>query len=100
MNWITIGLLAFLLLVFVLILVTFYNLAPLGDERKQYIRQKAATDSFAVVLGFLAIEIGIMAYINLATPQTYEGLNPFTTLVVISAMYLLTLLHARKKYGG
>lgn len=99
MDWIFIGLLAFLLLTVVLIIVTLYNLLPLGDERRKIIQQEAAAYSFAVVICYLLLEIGVMAYTNLATAENFDGLNPFTVLIVISISYLINLWRTKKKYG-
>lgn len=100
MDWITIGLLTFLIIIVALIVITLYQLLPLGDERKKLIQQEEGSYSFAVVIGYLFIEIGIMTYTNPATPEIFEGLNPFITLIVFSIIYLVSLLRAKRKYGG
>lgn len=100
MDWIIFSIIVFLLIILALIFTTLYSLAPLGDERKNLIRQKAEAKSFAVVIVFLLIEIGFMTYTNLATNQIYEGLNPLITLIVISVVYLITLLRTKMKHGG
>ena len=100
MDWITIGLIVFLLINVVLIIATLYNLLPLGDERRKIIQQEAAAHSFAVVIAYLLIEIGVMAYTNLATAENFDGLNPFIVLIVISFDYLISLWRTKKKYGG
>ena len=100
MDWIIIGLLAFLLLTVVLIIVTLYNLLPLGDERRKIIQQEAAAYTFAVVIVYFLIEIAVMFYTNLATTEKFEGLNPLIVLTVISLGYLISLWRTKKKYGG
>lgn len=100
MDWVAAGLAVFLLVVIVLILLTLYNLAPLGDERRKLIQEKAAAYTFTVTIVYLLIEIGVMAYTNLATAKTYDGLNPFIVLIVFSILYLLSLLRTKRRYGG
>lgn len=99
MSGITIGLLVFLLAVILLIALTFYQLMPLGDERKRTIQLEAASYSFLVVIVYLMIELGMMAYTNLATTNVYTGLNPLTTLITFSLIYLFSLWRAKRKYS-
>lgn len=99
MDWITIGLLIFLLVIIILIATTLYQLMPLGDERKRTIQLEAGSYSFLVVVVYLLIEIIIMAYTNLATSDVFSGLNPLTTLIIFSLIYLFSLWKAKRKYS-
>lgn len=99
MDWITIGLLVFLMLITALIIITLYQLLPLGDERKKTIQLEAGAYSFGVVIVYLLIEIGAMTYTNLSTPEVYKRSNPFITLIVFSIIYLITLWRTKRKYS-
>lgn len=83
-----------------LIGTTLASLPPLGDERKNLIKMKAQSYTFAVVIGYMLVELFRKAYINLRTDGTYAGVNPFVFLVTVSIVYLVTLLFFKKKYGG
>lgn len=99
MDWITIGLFVFLIIIVTLIAFTLYHLLPLGDERKKKIQLKASAYSFSVVIIYLLIEIGYMFYKNLGTIEAYEKLNPFIVLIVFSIIYLLSLVRSNRKYS-
>jgi hypothetical protein len=79
----------------ILIIITFVSLPQLGDERKNLIKMKAQSYTFAVVIGYTLIQLFKNMY-----NSSYEGINPFTFLITISIIYLISLLFFRKKYGG
>lgn len=84
----------------ILIIITLVFLPQLGDERKKHIKMKAQSYAFAVVIGYALIEIFKNIYVTIWKNGTYEGINPFTFLVTISIVYLISLLFFKKKYGG
>ena len=99
MGWIVVLLFAFLAMC-VLIVITLASLPKLGDERKNFIKTEAQSHTFTIVIGLLLIEIIKMVYLTFWSDSSYNGLNPITFLVVISVVYLLSLLFSKKKYGG
>ena len=99
MDWILIGIILFFIIVIALIIATLYNLAPLGDERRKAIQQEAGAFSFSVVIIFLLIEIVFMFFTNSKTNNNYEGMHPFTTLIVFPLIYLFSLWRSKRKYS-
>jgi len=91
---------AILLICALLIAITLVSLPKLGDERKNFIKLKAQSYTFIIVIGLLLFEITENVYLTLWTDSSYSGMNPFTFLVVISIVYLITLLSSKRKYGG
>ena len=79
----------------ILIIVTLISLPQLGDERKNFIKMKAQSFTFAIVIGYVLIQLFKNIYNG-----SYEGINPFTFLITISIIYLISLLFFRKKYGS
>lgn len=100
MDWIAVLLIAILVLCVLLIIITLASLPKLGDERKNFIRMKAQSYTFTVVIGVLLFEIIEVIYLTFWTENAYDGISPFPFLVVISIIYLLALLFLKKKYGG
>ncbi|MEG0385742.1 MAG: hypothetical protein RR642_13405 [Solibacillus sp.] len=82
-----------------LIIITLGSLPKLGDERKNFIRMKAQSYAFTVVIGVLLLEIIKSIYATFWTEASYDGISPFPFLVAISIIYLLALLFLKKKYG-
>ncbi|MGX4669827.1 hypothetical protein JNUCC74_11525 [Cerasibacillus sp. JNUCC 74] len=76
------------------------SIAQLGDERKNYIKMKAQSLTFIGVISWLLIEMARNIYINTWTDGPYGGINPFSSLIAISVIYLISLLFFKKKYGG
>ena len=100
MDWI-VGLFLFILTCCIfLIVMTLGSLPKLGDERTIYIKMKAQSYTFTVVIGILLLEILESIYLTTWTDSTYEGIKPFSFLVIISVIYLISLLVSKKKYGG
>lgn len=83
-----------------LIFITLMSLPKLGDERKNFIKIKAQSYAFTVVIALLLIEVIEIVYLTFLTDGSYEGMNPITFLIAISVVYLLALLFSKKKYGG
>ena len=101
MDWfILIIFFGILLLMVLLIGMLLYSLAKQGDERKNFIKAKAMSYTFAIIVGVLLIEIGMSIYIVSVKGQTVEGMSPFIFLVIISIVYLVTLLYNKRKYGN
>ena len=92
--------LALLMISLLLIIVTLASLPKLGDERKNFIKMKAQSYAFTIVIGILVLEIIGVIYSTIWKEQTYNGLNPFSFLLSISIIYLITLQFSKKKYGG
>ena len=83
-----------------LIIITLGSLPKLGDERTIYIKMKAQSYTFTVVIGVLLLEIVESIYLTIWTDRSYEGINPFIFLPVISIVYLISLQLSKRKYGG
>ena len=100
MDWILISFFGFLAISLILIIITLVSLPKLGDERKKIIKMEAQSYAFTVVIGYTLIEIGRNIYRTFWGDGSYVGINPFVFLVVISVVYLVSLLFSKKKYGG
>ena len=96
MDWIVITVLFIILgLSAILIIGTLVSLPQVGDERKNLIKMKAQSYTFAVAMGYVLIQLIKNIYNG-----SNEGINPFTFLITISIIYLISLLFFRKKYGS
>lgn len=82
-----------------LIVITLASLPQLGDERKNLIKMKAQSYSFAIVVILLIIEMVESVYLTAWGKSSYDGMSPFSFLMAISVVYLVTLLNYKKKYG-
>ena len=91
---------AFLAICLLFIIMTLVTLPKLGDERKNFIKMKAQSYTFTVVVGIVLLEILELVYVTAIKDQRYEGMNPFAFLTAISVIYLSSLLISKKKYGG
>ncbi|TCN26483.1 hypothetical protein [Mesobacillus foraminis] len=100
MNWGVILFFASLAICVLLIIITLVTLPQLGNERKNFIKMKAQSYAFTVVIGMLLIEMIENVYLTFWTDRSYEGINPFIFLLTISIIYLITLLYTKRKYGG
>lgn len=100
MDWIVGVFFAALAICVLLIVITLASLPKLGDERKKFIKMKAQSYAFTIVIGLALIETIESIYIAIWTDSSYGGMNPFTFLVAISIIYLVSLLFSKKKYGG
>ncbi len=100
MDWIVVTFFVILAICLLLIIMTLASLPKLGDERKNFIKMKAQSYAFAIVILVGLIEIIESVYVTSLTDSSYDGMNPFTFLVAISIVYLISLLFFKKKYGG
>ncbi len=100
MDWIVGLSLIILAICIILIVATLASLPKLGDERTNYIKTKAQSYTFTVIIGVLLLDIIESIYLTTWTDSSYEGVNPFSFLVTISVIYLISLLLSKKKYGG
>lgn len=79
----------------ILIIGTLVSLPQVGDERKNLIKMKSQSYTFAVAMGYVLIQLFKNIYNG-----SNEGINPFTFLITTSIIYLISLLFFRKKYGS
>jgi len=101
MDWIVLNVLFIILgISAILIISTLVSLPQLGDERKNHIKMKAQSFTFAIIFGYVLIELFKKIYINIWKNGSYEGINPVIFLIITSIIYLSSLLFFRKKYGG
>lgn len=100
LDWIVIAFVTILVMFVALIIITLASLPHLGDERKNFIKMKAQSYSFAVVVILLIIEIIESIYLTIWGESSYDGISPFSFLIAISVVYLVTLLIYKKKYGN
>lgn len=72
-----------------------------GDERKKFINTKAQSYSFMIVIGALILDVVEPIYRTFQGKSSYngDGISPLVFLTTISAVYLITFLTYRKKYG-
>lgn len=89
-----------LLAIFTLaIVITLISLPQLGDERKNLIKMKAQSSTFAVIIVYVLLEFIENIYKGYWGNGSYVGINPLNFLIVFSIMYLVSLLFFKKKYG-
>lgn len=100
MDGVVIAFLTILVLSIILILFTLSTLPLIGDERKNFIKMKAQSYSFAAVVLYLVFEMGKKVYSAFWGSNTYEGISPFSFLLSICIIYLITLLFYKRKYGN
>lgn len=72
MNWIVILFFAVFAICVLLIVITLTSLPKLGDERKNFIKMKAQSYAFTIVIGLLLIEIIEIVYLTFLTDGSYE----------------------------
>ena len=84
----------------ILIIVTLVSLPQLGDERKDFIKMKAQSFTFAIIIGYALIELFKKIYINIWKKLGEVELDDLLTKREPSIIYLISLLFFRKKYGG
>ncbi|NLB89354.1 MAG: hypothetical protein GX790_09075 [Syntrophomonadaceae bacterium] len=83
-----------------LIIITLASLPQLGDERRNFIKMKAQSYTFGVVIVYMLIRVAESIYVTYWTDNSFEGIDPLIFLVVISIIYLTALLFTKKRYGG
>lgn len=99
MNWFLLVFFGIMMITIILIVTTLSSLVAQGDERKKLIKMKAQSYTFIVVIVYLLFEVGTSMYLSLYSNNKYEGMNPYIFLVVMSIVYLITLLVYKRKYG-
>lgn len=99
MDWILVLFFGGLLCMMIAICILLISLAKQGDERKNFIKSKAMSQSFIIVVGVLIIKIGESLYTGFVKGEKIEGMNPFTFLFIISIVFFVSLLINKKKYG-
>lgn len=99
MDWLLFVFLGVIVITVVLIFLALGSLVSLGDERKKFIKMRAQSYAFSVVIALLLIEIGQNLYLSFFSSGYSGGINPYIFLVVVSIVYLITLLVYKKKYG-
>ena len=86
------------LAVFVLILVSIgvllFSLAKKGDERAQLIKMKAMSAAFVWTVAVLIVEV-----FRMMNADTLAVTNPLLVLVLVSIVFLVSLIVYKKKYG-
>lgn len=99
MDWVKIVYSAILLVCGILIFVAASS--QKGDERRKFIKSKAQSYAFIVVMGMLILDGVQSIYLTIQGNTSYNGnwISPIMFLTVISIIYLVTLLIYRKKYG-
>jgi hypothetical protein len=99
MDWVKIVYSVILLVCGILILVVASSRK--GDERREYIKAKAQSYSFVVVIGVLILEVAQSIYLAFQENTTNNGyaISPIMFLTLILIIYLVTLLIYRKKFG-
>lgn len=100
MDWWLAVLVGIFVLAVVFIFIVLATLPPLGDERKTFIKMKAQSFTFSVIIVWLLFEVLQSVYLAIWSDQVAKGLNPFVFLFTISIVYLASLLFVKKKYGG
>ncbi|PAF36639.1 hypothetical protein CHH69_10220, partial [Terribacillus saccharophilus] len=73
-----------------------------GDERKKFIKMKAQSYAFTIVIGTLLLHVVETIYIIVQGNTSYNngnGISPLVSLTLAIITYLVTLLIYRKKYG-
>ncbi|WP_117149193.1 hypothetical protein [Paraliobacillus zengyii] len=99
MDWVKIVYSVILLVCGILIFVAPFS--QKGDERRNFIKTKAQSYAFIVVIGMLLLEVGESIYLTIQGNTSYNSNenSPIVLLTVISIIYLATLIFYRKKYG-
>ncbi|AYW47053.1 hypothetical protein C7K38_00915 [Tetragenococcus osmophilus] len=93
------GIIAFVVLLLVLLILDvamLFSLGKQGDERRQMIVGKASTSTLGITMGSLVIEI-VVGFIE---PQFFSSGSPFSFLTVAAAVYFISLLYYKRKFGG
>ncbi|WP_053219967.1 hypothetical protein [Virgibacillus senegalensis] len=98
MDWVKMVYSIILLVCGILILVA--AMSQKGDERRAFIKAKAQSYSFIVVMGMLILEVAQSIYLTYqGNASNGIGISPIMFLTLILIIYLVTLLIYRKKYG-
>ena len=81
-----------------IIIFTLFSIAKRQDERQDYIKSKAMSYTFSVVIGLLIIEIGLDIFRSI-TETSNNGMSPYVFLFTICIVYLMSLLFFSRKYA-
>ena len=81
-----------------IIIFTLFSIAKRQDERQDYIKSKAMSYTFSVVIGLLIIEIGLDIFQSI-TETSNNGMSPYVFLFTICIVYLMSLLFFSRKYA-
>lgn len=81
------------------ILIFFAPLFQKGDERKQFIKSKAQSYAFTVVMGVFILNVAQSIYFTIQGEHGNGG-SPLVSMTLISIIYLVTLLVYGRKYGN
>ena len=99
-NFVFAFFLIILLIIIAVIIAMFISLAKQGDERRDMIVGKASTQTFAVVVVYVAFNVVKDIYqVLTGADLSHEGINPFVMLTTISLIYAIELIYHKKKYG-
>lgn len=82
-----------------IIIFTLYSMTKRQDERQDFIKSKAMTYTFSVVIGLLVIEIGVDVYGSFTEHESNLGINPYIFLFTICIVYLVSLLFYSRKHA-
>lgn len=75
------------------------SLSKQGDERRDFIINKAVKGTFIILVGILIISVCESAYISLVKDMSVKGINPFILLSITSIVFAMELLFTKKKFG-
>ena len=77
-----------------LIGIMLFSIARRGDERSRFIKLKATSTTFVWTVVILGIET-----VRTLIDSNDTGSNPFFMLVLVSFVFLVSLLVYKRKYG-
>ncbi|MFP7494664.1 hypothetical protein SFC66_12830 [Terribacillus saccharophilus] len=101
MDWVKIVYAVILLVCGILIIGAIFS--KKDDERKKFIKMKAQSYAFVVVIGSLLIHVVETIYLTVQGHTFYNvkgyGISPLVSLTLLLITYLITILIYRKKYG-
>ena len=100
MNNLPIIAISVLIISAILIVITLVTLPNVGDERKRMIKTKAQSFTFTIIIALLVLETGKDLYSIFWGSHPYEAKPPIGLLGSASAIYLVSLLFLRRKYGN
>lgn len=83
-----------LLVLIILDIAMIVSLVRSGDERRQLMVWKASTFTLAAVMGSLVLHI-----VESIVKAEAMAINPFSTLSAGAALYFVSLLYYKKRYG-
>ncbi|MFJ7953635.1 hypothetical protein ACIQZG_19205 [Lysinibacillus sp. NPDC096418] len=82
-----------------IIIFTLYSIAKRQDERQDYIKSKAMSYTFSVIIGLLVIEVGVDIYRSSTEQSINLGMSSYVLLFTICIVYLASLLFFSRKYA-